>query len=146
MVRHHPDWGISCLWLVLHTFHFYNINVIVVIFFTYYLNLVNYKVVFLIIMWNLSSTLYNLYAANHPIHPDTLVAKYAGDSNLSIHIDPLSVSASLQNHFKLLGPWYFHRRLKINEYKLIHTTYNLKLQQPPPILLNNELISYSNTV
>jgi hypothetical protein len=95
----------------------------------------------------LSPTLYNLYTADQPTHSDTSVAEYADDKVIySTHTDPTTVSTSLQKHLDLLSPWYFQWHTKINESKSINTTFTLKMQQPPPVLLNNEIIPNSDTV
>lgn len=95
----------------------------------------------------LSPTLFNIYTADQPTHPDTSVAEYADDKVIfSTHADPLIVSTSLQNHLDLLSSWYSQWRVKINETKSINTTFTLKLQLPPPVSLNNQLIPRSDTV
>jgi hypothetical protein len=95
----------------------------------------------------LSPTLYNLYTADQPTHHDTSVAEYADDKVIySTHTDPLTVSTSLQKHLDLLSPWYFQWHTKINESKSVNTTFTLKMQQPPPVSLNNEIIPNSDTV
>lgn len=95
----------------------------------------------------LSPTLYNIYTADQSIHPDTSVAEYVDDKVIySTHTNSLTVSTSLQNHLDLLFSSYIQWRVKVNELKSINTTFTLKLQQPPPFLLNNELIHYSNTL
>jgi hypothetical protein len=92
-------------------------------------------------------TLYNLHIADQPIYPDTSVAEYADDKVIySTHSDPSTVSTLLQNHLDLLSPWYFQWYTKINESKSVNTTFTLKIQQPPPITLNNEIIPNSDTV
>ncbi|VVC37333.1 Hypothetical protein CINCED_3A022923 [Cinara cedri] len=46
----------------------------------------------------------------------------------------------------MISPWYFHWHTKINESKSVNTTFTLKMQQPPPVSLNNEIIPNSDTV
>lgn len=93
-----------------------------------------------------SPTLYNIYTADQPIHPNTPVAEYADDKVIYFtHTHRSSDSFDIiTNHLDQLSPWYSQWCVKINE--TINTTFTLKLQQPPPVILNNQLILYSDTV
>jgi len=51
--------------------------------------------------------LFNIYAADQPSTPNTIVADYADDKViLSVHNDLLIASRNLQSHLNVLSEWY----------------------------------------
>ena len=90
--------------------------------------------------------LFNIFIADQPTSPNTLVAEYADDKAiLSVHENPLTASENLQSHLHKLESWYKNWRVKINETKSWHITFTLKHGICPPITLNNIKIPTSNT-
>lgn len=95
----------------------------------------------------LSPILYNIYAADQPTTPNTLVADYADDKAIiSFNSNPEIASYNLQNHLTLLEDWYTKWRVKINQTKSIHTTFTLRLSPCPEVSIYGTQIPTSSTV
>lgn len=63
-------------------------------------------------------TLYNIYAADQPISPNTTVAEFVDDKAIiSIHEGPQIAFLYLQFHLDLLTDFYNKWRIKINQSK-----------------------------
>uniref|UniRef100_A0A2S2Q7E7 Putative RNA-directed DNA polymerase n=1 Tax=Sipha flava TaxID=143950 RepID=A0A2S2Q7E7_9HEMI len=95
----------------------------------------------------LSPTLFNIYVADQPTTPQTMVADYADDKViLSISENPVAASSNLQLHLCLMSNWYDKWRIKINQNKSSHTTFTLKKGICPTVTLNNIPIPTSDTI
>jgi len=92
-------------------------------------------------------TLFNLYSAYQPTHPESHIAEYADNKVIySTHAYPGAASTNLQTHFNTLSLWYSHWRVKVNENISVRRTFALRHGQPPPVYLNNEPIPKSDIV
>lgn len=84
----------------------------------------------------LSTILYNIYFADQPTSLNTTVVEFAGDKAIiEIHKDPISVSLNLQHHLNLISNRYDKWRVKVNQSKSLHTTFNLLLVPYPEVSL-----------
>jgi len=84
----------------------------------------------------LSLVLYNIYAANQPTTPNTLVADYEDDKAIiSINSNPVIASFNLLSHLTLMEDWYTKWRFKIKQSKSIHTTFTLRLSPCPEVYI-----------
>ena len=91
--------------------------------------------------------LFNIFTADQPTHPNTIVAEFADDKAiLSVHNDPQMASHYLQSHLNSLETWYRDWKIKINETKSCHITFTLKQGISPNVTLNNVQIPSSSTV
>lgn len=95
----------------------------------------------------LSPILYNIFAADQPITPNTSVADYADDKViLSMNDNPLIASENLQTHLDLMENWYTKWRFKLNHSKSIHTTFTLRPALTPEVTLYGAPIPSSPSV
>lgn len=94
----------------------------------------------------LSPVLYNIHFSDQSITSNTLVADNADKVIISTSTDSLIVSNNIQNNFSLLEHWYRNWRFKVNQTKLTHTTFVLKLVQCPNVFLYGSQILSSPTV
>lgn len=95
----------------------------------------------------LSPILFNIYVADQPSTPNTIVADYADDKVIvSVHNDPLIASRNLQSHLNVLSEWYTKWKIKLNNNKSIHTTFTLRHGLCPSVTVNNLPIPSLDTV
>ncbi|KAL4127101.1 hypothetical protein QTP88_011299 [Uroleucon formosanum] len=95
----------------------------------------------------LSPILYNIFAADQPITPNTSVADYADDKVIiSMNDNPFIASSNLQTHLDLMENWYTKWRFKLNHSKSIHTTFTLRPALTPEVTLYGAPIPSSPSV
>ncbi|KAL4107116.1 hypothetical protein QTP88_018548 [Uroleucon formosanum] len=92
----------------------------------------------------LSPILYNIFASDQPITPNTSVADFAGDKALiSINNNPILASINLQTHLDAMEKWFTKWRFKVNQNKSVHTTFTLRHTPCPGVVLYGIPIPYS---
>lgn len=95
----------------------------------------------------LSPTLFNIYVANQPTTPQTMVADDTDDEViLSISENPVAALSNLQLHLRLMSNWCDKWHITINQNKSSHTTFTLKKGICPTVSLNNIPIPTSDTI
>jgi hypothetical protein len=73
---------------------------------------------------------------------NTITTDYADDrAILSIHSDPVVASQNFQSHLDLMEKWYTDWRVKINQTKSVHVTFNHKLTPCPDVFIYNTPIT-----
>jgi len=86
----------------------------------------------------LSPTLYNIFTANLPQSINTTLATFADDTAItSSYSDITTATINLQNHLTELQDWFNLCKIKTNESKSSHVTFNLS---PKNILRSYENI------
>jgi hypothetical protein len=94
---------------------------------------------------DLAPDLYNIYTADIPQTPNTLLATFADDTALLSTSDDISIAAhNLQHHTSLIEAWCKIWLIKINESKSTQVTFTLRHGSCPLIKLNNVNIPVSN--
>ncbi|KAL4142644.1 hypothetical protein QTP88_005062 [Uroleucon formosanum] len=94
---------------------------------------------------DLAPDLYNIYTADIPQTPNTLLATFADDTALLSTSDDISKAAhNLQHHTSLIEAWRKNWLIKINESKSTQVTFTLRHGNCPSIKLNNVNIPVSN--
>ncbi|KAL4132531.1 hypothetical protein QTP88_009665 [Uroleucon formosanum] len=94
---------------------------------------------------DLAPDLYNIYTADIPQTPNTLLATFADDTALLSTSDDISIAAhNLQHHTSLIEAWCKNWLIKINESKSTQVTFTLRHGNCPSIKLNNVNIPVSN--
>ena len=89
----------------------------------------------------LGPLLYLIFTADLPTTDHTTIATFADDTGLlAVHADPIVASQQLQHHFDILQTWVDTWRIKINQAKSVHVTFNTKRTLSPPVTMNNVLI------
>ncbi|KAL4096787.1 hypothetical protein QTP88_021671 [Uroleucon formosanum] len=92
----------------------------------------------------LSPILYNIFASDQPITPNTSVADFADDKALiSINNNPILASINLQTHLNAMEKWFTKWRFKVNQNKSVHTTFTLRHTPCPGVVLYGIPIPYS---
>jgi hypothetical protein len=70
-----------------------------------------------------------------------LTANYADDTSiLASHQNPITASRKLQNHLNQFEKWLKRWRIRANENKSTHVTFNLKRENCPTVALNGNQI------
>ena len=86
----------------------------------------------------LSPFLYNVYAADMPTHPNTLLFTFADDTCiLASDPDPISTSRTLQDNLSSMQSWCRRWRVKVNGAKSAHLTFTLRRRPCPPVFFND---------
>jgi len=81
----------------------------------------------------LGPLLYTIYTADIPQSDTTIFSTFADDTAVfTTHPDPTLFSAKLLDHLRTIENWTRKWRLKINEAKSSHITFNLRRGQSPP--------------
>jgi len=94
-----------------------------------------------------SPILYNIYAADQPISPNTSVAEFADDKIIfTSNENPLVASQHLQKHLNDMEVWYSNWKIKINNEKSSHITFTLRQGVVPPVSLANKIIPSATKV
>jgi hypothetical protein len=95
----------------------------------------------------LSPLLYNIYTADIPSIPETILASFADDTViLSSADDPAHVSLNLQHHITQLESWFTNWRIKINETKTHHVLFTLRTKSCPSVFMYGVPLAQSNKV
>lgn len=96
---------------------------------------------------DLSPDLFNVFTADIPKTPNTIMATYADDTAiLSPGNDPEVTSNFLQTHLNLIDSWSSNWRIKINPDKSVYVPFTLKKSVPPPPQFQGILIPISSEV
>lgn len=84
----------------------------------------------------LAPLLYNIYTADIPTDPETLLASFADDTVvLNSDSNANDVTLNLQNHIFKLQQWFTDWRIKINSTKTTHVTFTLRKNTCPSLYL-----------
>ena len=94
----------------------------------------------------LGPTLYLLYTSDIPHASDTMIATFADDTAL-LSTDGCVAKATekLQNSINEICDWTQRWRIKLNESKSIHINFTNKKITNLPVVINNQVVPYSNT-
>ena len=95
----------------------------------------------------LGRLLYTIYTAYIPQSDKTILSTFAGDTVISTtHPESNIDSTNLQDHLHTIDKWTRKWRLKINETKLSHKTFNLQREHCPRLYINQTDIPQAETV
>jgi hypothetical protein len=96
---------------------------------------------------NLSPDLFNVYTADIPKTPSTVMATYTDDTAiLSSGNDPIETVHFLQTHLDLIDKWSSNCKIKINPDKSIYVPFTLKKSIPLPLYFQGTQILISSEV
>lgn len=96
---------------------------------------------------DLSPDLFNVYTADIPKTPNTIMATYADDTAiLSPGNDPVETVHFLQTHLDLIDEWSSNWKIKINPDKSIYIPFTLKKSIPLPLHFQGIPIPISSEV
>ncbi|KAL4098379.1 hypothetical protein QTP88_023004 [Uroleucon formosanum] len=94
---------------------------------------------------DLSSNLFNVYTADIPKTPNTVMATYADDTAiLSPGNDPVKTVHFLQTHLDLIDKWSPNWKIKINPDNSIYVPFTLKMSIPLPLYFQGIQIPISS--
>jgi len=95
----------------------------------------------------LGPLLYVLYRSELPTSTDTTMGTFADDTDIfATHADPTTASRNFQEQLNTVENWLKNWKIKVNETKSSHITFNLRKENFLPISINQTVLPQVESV